>query len=127
MYKTGGIYSSYDKCVGYVVFIIIEKDENYYYIFDLMEKSQKYREELNTNEDVNDVLENLPYLFSNSYIQSKLLYIPKDNVFFEQFDGYLGEISNKNLNFLLHTENREILISRPDRNISIPSPHFHKK
>lgn len=100
MYKTGGIYSSYDKCIGYVVFIIIEKDENYYYIFDLMEKSQKYREELNTNEDVNDVLENLPYLFSNSYIQSKLLYIPKDNVFFEQFDGYLGEISNKNLNFL---------------------------
>ena len=100
MYKTGGIYSSYDKCVGYVVFIIIEKDENYYYIFDLIEKSQKYREELNTNEDVNDVLENLPYLFSNSYIQSKLLCIPKDNVFFEQFDGYLGEISNKNLNFL---------------------------
>ena len=100
MYKIGGIYSSYNICVGYEVFIIIEKDENYYYIFDLIEKSQKRRDELNTNEAVNDVLEFLPYLFSNLYIQSKILYIPKDNVFFERFEGYLGEISNENLNFL---------------------------
>lgn len=65
-------------------------------LFELIQQ-EKY---LHTYKNVNDVLENLPYLFSNSYIQSKLLCIPKDNVFFEQFDGYLGEISNKNLNFL---------------------------
>ena len=81
-------------------FIIIEKDGNYYYIFDLIEKAQKIRKELNTNTAINDVLMVLPNLFTNLYIQSKLFCIPKDNVFFERFEGYLGEISNKNLNFL---------------------------
>ena len=99
MYKIGGIYSAYDICVGNEVFIIIEKDGNYYYIFDLIEKSQKIRKELNTNTSINDVLSFFQYSFSN-YISDKILWIHKDSIFFEQFEGYLGTVSNENLNFL---------------------------